>query len=102
MKPQIRIDNDGVMGHQTRIFFIDKEGNETEISAACRSVSLDLNVGEVNRARVEMIKVGGNVRAELTDLVVREFKPRRKLTRWLRKMRNISVFRSDAVQEYIP
>lgn len=83
----IRIVAGGVFGHQTRVIFTDSEGEETDISNVCKAVSFDIRVGEINRATVELVKVEGEVEAELVDLVVERVKPRW----WRHRLRDVTA-----------
>ena len=91
--PVLRIEADGVIGWKTRVFYLEKDadGNEvtTDISDAVSAVDVQIRVGEINRARLEMVRVGGHIHAELVEVVVRDL-ARRKRRWWLRWRRQPS------------
>lgn len=72
---RIRIESDGPMGHDARVFVLgeDADGNETktEISRHCTGARLNLDVGKPNTASLDVIIVGCAVTAEVEKLVVR-------------------------------
>lgn len=46
MTPHLRIENDGFLGHHTRVFHVDRDGSETEISDVVSEIRI--KVGELN------------------------------------------------------
>lgn len=85
MRNRIRIESDQSVVTNARIFFVtddvgeDGEPIEVDISQCVTGVDLHLHVGEVASATLHVILVDGHVSADLTELVVKRMRPRRRL-----------------------
>lgn len=71
----VRFDFDSAVALSGRVFFIDDEGNETDISSVVTRIEFDGTVGALNTAKLHVIKVIGQARAEIVDLLVEELGP---------------------------
>lgn len=49
--PQFRIVSNDIRGQETQVFFVDRDGGETEVSNAITSATI--TVGQLNRVRIE-------------------------------------------------
>ncbi len=65
MPSHLRVVSDGLLGHAARVYYVDKDGNETEISDVVTGleVNVKLAVGDINTATIQAIAVGVDVRA---------------------------------------
>lgn len=59
MNGHIKIFNDSIVGHKTKIWYVSKTGEETDISDVVTEVTFHLSVGEINSATLKVIKVAG-------------------------------------------
>lgn len=95
----IRIEETGdIAGPRTRIFFIASDGTETDISSVTTSVAYSGKVGEANKATLDLICVRGDVTTPLVEVVLREFKPKRR--RWRRRLADVTHM-GTRCREYI-
>ena len=85
---KVRVEAPGPVGYASRVFFIDDDGNETEISNVCCGLQFDITMQEPNKTVVELIKVEGTIEADLVDTVVKAVKPRS----WRGRIRDITTF----------
>lgn len=74
----VRIETDGLVGRQARVFFQPDDGEEVDISSVCTGVRVDIRVDDANTAVLELIKVDGLLHAELVDVVVKHVRPKRQ------------------------
>lgn len=95
----VRIENDSVMAHFTRVVHIADDGTETDISSVCQDIKLHLHVGDANRATVQLIKVQADVLSELSEVAVKEL--RRAKVPWLRRIRDVTTFNRDGCIRYV-
>jgi predicted DNA-binding protein with PD1-like motif len=77
------------MGHQASVIFTSSDGEETDISTVATGAHIHVQVGEPNRAILDLIMVEGSVDAELVDVVVRHIKPGRR--RWRRRLISVAT-----------
>lgn len=57
MNSHIRIVNDTMMGRNAHIYYVDKDGNETEISDVVTELKIEMNVEDLTTASIKVIKV---------------------------------------------
>jgi hypothetical protein len=98
VKPRIRIDSPDGLAHNARVFYVDDDGEETDISNAVTGIRVNMNVGDVTTATLDMICVAGNVRAELAEVTVRELRMRKPT--WRRRLREATSF-LDRERRYV-
>ncbi len=65
MNSKIRVVTNGLMGHNVRVYFIQEDGSQVDISAHVRGVDLSIHVGETNRARLDVLVDEVEVEAEV-------------------------------------
>jgi hypothetical protein len=92
MKPRIRIESDG-LGHSTHVHYLPDEGEPVDISRCVTGVDVHIDVKDPNTATLHVILAGGQIDAELEDLIIRELKPRRRLRT---RIREVTHFGSHA------
>jgi len=80
---RIRVGSTGALvGPDTHIIYIDRDGTETDISEIVQGVDIHLHVGDISRATIHAIVVEGHTEAELDRIVVNHIKPYRRLLRF--------------------
>ncbi len=67
MKPHIRVDLT-VAGHTSRVWFIDREGKETEISHMVTGLDISAEAKGFTTASLHVFGVAGSVLAELEEV----------------------------------
>lgn len=73
--PHLRIFNNILLGHQTRVYYVDDDGKETEISAALTEVYLKISVKDLNQVELTMhAHADTDVKTLLTNLVEKKVK----------------------------
>jgi hypothetical protein len=101
-RPKVRVVSEG-MGHRSQVFFVPDDGDEVEISHAVTGAELRLDVGDVNRALLQVIVVGSDVTAEVEQLVLQHIGPSRlgrylwrlKKWWWVAKDREVTTLASE-------
>jgi hypothetical protein len=86
-QPRIRIESNDVMSHNARVFYVDSDGTETDISHCCRGVDLHIDVNERTTATLHVISATGHVSADLTEMLVTKLTGHRPW--WKRTLRNV-------------
>lgn len=66
----LRIVNETGMGHDTRVYSIDSNGSETEITKPLTGVDVRVRVGEPNSADLHVLVASGNMLAQLDGVFV--------------------------------
>jgi hypothetical protein len=92
MAARIRIEAADIMGGSTRVFYVDEDGTETDISRVCTGVDIHIDVREPNTATLSVLFVESHASAELTDLLVTKVTGRRPW--WKRTLREVTAFGS--------
>lgn len=69
----LRVISNGILGHKTRVLYVDSDGNETDISDVVAGIELvaHLRVGDLNKATLHTIKVDADIRV-IAEQVERE------------------------------
>jgi hypothetical protein len=84
MSGRLRIECNGLIGHKTRVFYVedihDDETDEivereTEISDICTGLDVKIRVSEANTAVLYGLVAGGNLNVELEQFVVEKLRP---------------------------
>lgn len=57
MNSHIRIESPTITGHNGQVFYVDGEGNETDISGVVNAVDFHMDVQGVNTAELHVVKV---------------------------------------------
>lgn len=76
-RPRIRIEADQVVGNHARVFHVGDDGAETELRRCVTGVHLDIQVGDANRATVELVLVGADAVAQVDDVLLKVLPPER-------------------------
>jgi hypothetical protein len=68
---RLRIVNDGLCGHRTKVFYVDKDGMQTEITH-CKIIEtkITLPANGDNEAVLKMYEPGIDIMAELTGIEI--------------------------------
>ena len=107
MKPELWIVNDAVgknIARDTRVYvrLRDDAGevkDEIEISNLVRAADVRMHLGEAVTAKLEIFLTGVETRADVEQILVREFAPR--LPWWRKKLRDVSGFTRSGAREYV-
>ena len=76
IRPEIRIEGDGLEGHRAHVFYVDGE-TKTEISSCVKGVDIRMRVGEINTATLYVLLAGGHINAEVEEVIVERFEGRK-------------------------
>lgn len=70
MTTRIRFEMNALHGKSGRVFFVDDDGTETDISSVVTSIDFHADVDNINTATLHCIKVEGHAHAHLTEAIV--------------------------------
>lgn len=89
MANRIRIELDGPTAMTGRVFYIQADGSEVEISNAITGLEVKADIDGATKATLHCILVGGRISADLEEIVARHVKPRK---RWMRRLIDVTTF----------
>lgn len=68
--PHLRIFNNTLLGYKTRVYYVDDDGKETEISGALTDVQINISVKDVNMVNLTMSALADtDVKVKLNKLI---------------------------------
>lgn len=88
-----------IAGSHVRVIAIRDDGEEFDISNMVRAVDVRMHVGEIVTASMDVFVTEVETRAEIENLMVRDFRPR-KLSLW-KRLRDVTTFNHFGVREYV-
>lgn len=91
---KIRIETDRVIGSMTKVLYIEDDADPVDISSIVTGINLDIRVGQINKATLDVLKVEVLGEGELVDAIVKTVRPPR--WRKLRRLREITTLANHA------
>jgi hypothetical protein len=94
MSSRIRIESRGDVVTDDKVFFIQDDGSEVDISNCIQGYELHGQLGEVRRVTLNAIFIQGHVTADLEQVLAQHIKPKRR--RWRQRFIDVTRFGSTA------
>jgi hypothetical protein len=82
VRNRIRIESHQNIVTDAKIFYVQDDGSEVDISRCVTGVDVRLHVGEASTATLNVILVDVDAQAELNDVVIKHLKPHRRSWWW--------------------